>query len=361
MLGLGLILLGIFYFATFLIPSTVTDLIPWLRLEDTPESKEVAIAFFTTMLGVAFAFPDMLKGQTKEISTMRIIVFMLANVITMLLIKMGWEHDSLSDIGLDGYWMGLIAFLFGAKATQSYIEFLRSEAAKMSKIPESTENKVIPSMPAAQNVVKNPLPDHSDWVPQALNKKKNVDPVPMPHLELSTSQKQQISNTSESLSTNFTLEELLSSQEAVRRNIREQFTPDAQIKANLKRLCTELLQPIRDISGPSIRISSGYRCERLNTAIGGSKTSDHMKGNAADCSYYVNGVEKNLRLAEIVMESGLPFKQMILEGGTMKNPRWIHLSFDPADNRKQILYADFSSGKAKFSTLVYTNGVFVKA
>jgi hypothetical protein len=74
----------------------------------------------------------------------------------------------------------------------------------------------------------------------------------------------------------------------------------------------------------------------------------------------MNGIEKNLRLAEIVMESGLPFKQMILEGGTMKNPRWIHLSYDPSDNRKQILYADFRTGKAKYSTLNYVDGKFVK-
>ena len=124
--GFVLIILGIIYFASFLLPSGIIDILPFLKLDEHPESSEVPIAFFTIMLGVAFAFPDMLKGQTKEISTMRIIVFMFANVICMLILKIGWDKHSLGEIGLDGYWMGVIAFLFGAKATQSYFENAKS-------------------------------------------------------------------------------------------------------------------------------------------------------------------------------------------------------------------------------------------
>jgi hypothetical protein len=124
--GFILIILGIIYFASFLLPSGVIKIFSFLELEEHPDHNEVPIAFFTVMLGLSFAFPDMLKGQTKDISTMRIIVFMFANVICMLLLKMGWGKDSLSAIGLDGYWMGVIAFLFGAKATQSYFEKTRS-------------------------------------------------------------------------------------------------------------------------------------------------------------------------------------------------------------------------------------------
>jgi len=120
--GFILIALGVIYFSSFLLPSGIIDIFPFLKLDNHPESSEVPIAFFTIMLGISFAFPDMLKGQTKDISTMRIIVFMFANVICMLLLKIGWDKDSLSKIGLDGYWMGVIAFLFGAKATQSYFE-----------------------------------------------------------------------------------------------------------------------------------------------------------------------------------------------------------------------------------------------
>lgn len=140
--GFALIILGIIYFASFLLPSGIIDIFPFLKLEDHPDSVEVPIAFFTIMLGLAFAFPDMLKGQTKELSTMRIIVFMFANVICMLLLKIGWGKNSLSEIGLDGYWMGVIAFLFGAKATQSYFEnarsFLPSDKSPDSTIPGET-------------------------------------------------------------------------------------------------------------------------------------------------------------------------------------------------------------------------------
>ena len=120
--GFVLITLGVIYFASFLLPSGIINLLPFLKLDEHPESSEVSIAFFTTMLGVVFAFPEMLKGQTKEVSTMRIIVFMFANVICMLLLKIGWDKHSLTEVGLDGYWMGVIAFLFGAKATQAYFE-----------------------------------------------------------------------------------------------------------------------------------------------------------------------------------------------------------------------------------------------
>ena len=126
--GFLLILIGIVYFTSFLLPNFIIIFFNESINEDPFKSSEIPIAFFTIMLGVAFAFPDLLKGQTHEISTMRIIVFMLTNVICMLLLKIGWGKniDSLEDIGLDGYWMGVIAFLFGAKATQSYFENAKS-------------------------------------------------------------------------------------------------------------------------------------------------------------------------------------------------------------------------------------------
>lgn len=139
--GFVLIIFGIIYFASFLLPSGVIDIFKSLKLEEHPDHNEVPIAFFTVMLGVAFSFPDMLKGQTKDISTMRIIVFMFANVICMLLLKMGWGKDSLSEIGLDGYWMGVIALLFGAKATQSYFENANKLISQTQSNPLSTDKK----------------------------------------------------------------------------------------------------------------------------------------------------------------------------------------------------------------------------
>lgn len=116
--GIAQIAVGIIYLLTILFSNNIQNL----------SSERISIAFFITMLGVAFAFPDLLKGQTKELSTMRIIVFMFANVICMLLLKIGWNDNitSLSDIGLDYHWVGFIAFLFGAKATQRYFENAKS-------------------------------------------------------------------------------------------------------------------------------------------------------------------------------------------------------------------------------------------
>jgi drug/metabolite transporter (DMT)-like permease len=82
----------------------------------------IAIDFFAIMLGFAFAFPDLLRDSNKGLSTMRIVVFMMINVICILLLKIGWGQPHLKDIGLDQYWMGVIAFVFGAKATQTYFE-----------------------------------------------------------------------------------------------------------------------------------------------------------------------------------------------------------------------------------------------
>ncbi len=86
-----------------------------------PSSSAISISFFITMLGIAFAFPSLLEGN-EGLSTMRIVVFMMTNVICMLLIRIGWDKTSLNGIGLDQWWMGVIAFVFGAKATQSYFE-----------------------------------------------------------------------------------------------------------------------------------------------------------------------------------------------------------------------------------------------
>jgi len=81
------------------------------------------------------------------------------------------------------------------------------------------------------------------------------------------------------LSPNFTLQEFLRSQEAIRTGLQIEPTPEAI--ENLARLCTDVLEPIRAVVGP-ISISSGYRPKWLNDRVGGSKTSQHLTGCAAD-------------------------------------------------------------------------------
>ena len=126
-IGFWLLAIGILYFLIG----------PILLGKDSPEG--VAISFFIIMLGVALAFPDMLKGQTRDISTMRIVVFMFANVICLLMLKVGWSKGSLEEVGLDSSWVWVIAFLFGAKAAQAYAEN-KSRTAQAE--PDTTERDV---------------------------------------------------------------------------------------------------------------------------------------------------------------------------------------------------------------------------
>lgn len=150
------------------------------------------------------------------------------------------------------------------------------------------------------------------------------------------------------LTQNFSLSELTRSQTATRRGIENQ--PNDEQLANLVALCECVLQPIRDHFGKSVRISSGLRVPELNAAIGGSTTSDHTRGMAADIE--VPPVD-NLELARWIEGSGLAFRQLILEyyDGT-PDSGWIHVSYDPADNKRQVLTATKQGGKT-----VYLNGL----
>lgn len=149
--GFVLIAMGVVYLASFMLPSGVVDYIPSWKLEQEPTANGVAIAFFSTMLGVSFAFPSMLKGQTKEMSTMRIVVFMMVNVICMLLLKIGWEAPSLKAIGLDGYWVSIIGFLFGAKAVQSYLDKEKEDPETPDSGKTNLSEEDIAKLAAAQN------------------------------------------------------------------------------------------------------------------------------------------------------------------------------------------------------------------
>ena len=86
----------------------------------------------------------------------------------------------------------------------------------------------------------------------------------------------------QNLTKNFFLRELLVSQTAVRKGIKEQFNPGDEIVKNLTALCANVLQPLRDQLRLSLSVSSGYRCERVNLAIGGVTKSQHQFGQAAD-------------------------------------------------------------------------------
>ena len=81
----------------------------------------------------------------------------------------------------------------------------------------------------------------------------------------------------------------------------DHFNPSKEIIDNLTKLCKEVLQPIRDSLELPVRVTSGYRCEKLNKAIGGSSRSQHVKGEAADIELWIRGEEKNAILLDEVI------------------------------------------------------------
>ncbi|HNW54843.1 MAG TPA: D-Ala-D-Ala carboxypeptidase family metallohydrolase [Bacteroidales bacterium] len=129
---------------------------------------------------------------------------------------------------------------------------------------------------------------------------------------------------------NFSLYELLVTEH--RSFDEEQYNPPSAVIDNLKALCINILQPLRDSLGTPVKVNSGYRCPSLNKAIKGSLTSQHMTGQAADIIDLTNG---NEYLFKKIKELNLPFDQMIDEFGF----RWVHVSYDPARNRRDILQA----------------------
>jgi len=134
------------------------------------------------------------------------------------------------------------------------------------------------------------------------------------------------------LTNNFSLVELTSSETAVRKGIDN--APSVEAVANLRYLCENVLQPLRDLYGKSINITSGYRSPKVNKSIGGSATSDHCFGNAAD---FTVAKEDYKQVFELLRK--MDFDQLIWEFGDNNAPQWIHVSYRKSGNRKQVLRA----------------------
>ena len=147
------------------------------------------------------------------------------------------------------------------------------------------------------------------------------------------------------LSANFSLGELTKSETAIRKGIDN--SADEIVTAHLQALVDNVLQPVRDKFG-SVRVTSGYRSPLLNSSIGGSKTSHHCYGFAAD--FEVVGMD-NRELA-IWIRDTLEFTQLILEFYTAGDPNsgWVHCSYDAKDLKKQVLTATKVDGKTKYVT-----------
>lgn len=135
------------------------------------------------------------------------------------------------------------------------------------------------------------------------------------------------------LSENFNLEEFLISQAAERMGYDN--TPEEYMCYNLFELCNNVLQPLRDLVGLPVIIISGYRSLEANAAIGANHNSQHMEGQAAD--FIIPG----LSLVKVfnTIYKNLPYDQLIFEFG-----KWIHVSYDIEENRKQAMISTNVAG-----------------
>ena len=156
LIGFLLIAVGVIFLLVKLIEPRATATNPM-------EGAHVAIAFFIISLGISFAFPDLLQDPTGGLSTMRIVVFMMVNVICMLMLKIGWAADNFTDIGINGYWVGIIAFVFGSKATQSFFESPMATALvqqPQAKPVQAATPATVSGTPAGDELTRRAIAQH---------------------------------------------------------------------------------------------------------------------------------------------------------------------------------------------------------
>ena len=155
------------------------------------------------------------------------------------------------------------------------------------------------------------------------------------------------------LSRNFKLKEFEKSATATKLQIPNLVRDEATI-ANMEALCTNVLQPVRDLVGKPFKITSGYRCPTLNRIVGGSTNSDHIRGQAAD--FYVIGQSVFDTAFTMRCLEALPIHQLILEAlwdeGRWK--RWIHVS------HKRDLHDGKNRNRGEFLTIVRKDGEKLK-
>lgn len=134
----------------------------------------------------------------------------------------------------------------------------------------------------------------------------------------------------------FTIEELYASATAKAKGIDNK--PSTQQMINLVYLAAYVLEPLRVAMKEPIKIGSGFRCEKLNKAVGGVYNSQHMKGQAADLC--IDGDIQKGRKWFNYIKNHLPFDQLIWEGNPKTGAWWVHVSFvfpDFGKNRHKVI------------------------
>ena len=147
------------------------------------------------------------------------------------------------------------------------------------------------------------------------------------------------------ISKHISYKEGVHSNTAIRRGIDNTPTDDQLYFMEI--VAEEVFEPLREWVGGPIKINSFYRCPELNTAIGGSTTSQHCKGQAMDIDDTF-GRATNAEMYHWIKDN-LDFDQMIWEFGDDDNPNWVHISYvSPEKNRNRCLKAYKEKGKTKY-------------
>ena len=140
----------------------------------------------------------------------------------------------------------------------------------------------------------------------------------------------------------FELTELLKSDTALTKRIDN--SPTWEVVQNLDELVTEILDPLREAYGRAIKVSSGYRCKKLNAAVQGAATSVHQKGYAADLQ--VSGSFNNFRdfVVSWFQKTGRPFDQLLIETNKKTGAKWLHIGIrnNAGEQRRQIKVMEVS-------------------
>ena len=150
------------------------------------------------------------------------------------------------------------------------------------------------------------------------------------------------------ISKHISYKEATHSATALRRDLDN--TPnDEQLKC-MEEVAENLFEPLRKWVGGPIKVNSFFRGEPVNTAIGGSKKSQHMKGQAIDIDDTF-GYKTNAEMYHYIKDN-LDFDQMIWEFGDDENPNWVHVSYvSEEDNRRRCLKAYKNNGKTAYSVI----------
>ena len=164
----------------------------------------------------------------------------------------------------------------------------------------------------------------------------------------------------EKVSAHISYKEAVASGYATRKGLDN--SPNEQELANIKLWAKNIFEPLRERVSKArgkdspIHINSIFRSEQVNTAIGGSETSQHCAGRVTKMEEAAGDIETNYDdftnkdLFMLIKEKGA-FDQLIWEFGDDNVPAWVHVSYRKGANRNQVLKAYKENGKTKYKAI----------